>query len=766
MIPNIAKIIIEGDPHPVRFESFCIEMCQRVEGILLVPTSRTYDRGRDGRSPQGILCATLSRSIDDKIKKDITRLVETSAPQRVIYCCSQELTEDKIDKIAAEMRPLLPGGCGLVLYGSRQLAYFAEEKHPGIFEHFYAGEIKNIETRLLSFRTGEETAETRGLRLALAAFGSDEAVALRRTISTRAVLEVLKKVGRATTDSVSSALAADLGLPRPFNARYVAGVLDEARQAGLVDDERDAWILSPRGRHEADSIPPDAVKELLLGRAVIRETLEALIGVQVADTQFEQLWSTLLDVLSELFYTNGFWTISAVNDLIGAKASESRERSSLERLLSDGAKRVAALFRTPELSLEVEQAILDMFLEHSGPAFEWLAKVCERFVALCALGLEPASADEIRKVLRRHYIVLDSDIILTLLCEGEPDHTAAKELVATWRQLGGHILLATPVLEEVAHHAWISGHDFRQTEHLLGKLKGRDNLRYVENAFVRAYHSLERDGKKWPLYIDSFRGKSSSDYSKVLKTLRAELGADTLAEDCEPRLQKAVSEYLIGLRTRSPHKDPAVITGKAQHDGQLLACVAAVRARLARTGGEETVVILTSSTRLHKADRKFRQDIGEPNSVISLGAFSYLLSLVPDSGLGAATLRRALFEFGETAHLPDTERLAMRVIRGTENFNMPWARRVTLQDYLQRSLRKEADKRGTSDVELKKYFERPDRASTSAQLILESVQAMAIDDVKDEELKEAKRTIRLLENEKSQLAEKVQELTREIIGKS
>ena len=36
----------------------------------------------------------------------------------------------------------------------------------------------------------------------------------------------------------------------------------------------------------------------------------------------------------------------------------------------------------PELGAEFEQAVRDMFTERTGPAFDWLARVCERFVAL------------------------------------------------------------------------------------------------------------------------------------------------------------------------------------------------------------------------------------------------------------------------------------------------------------------------------------------------------------------------------------------------
>jgi hypothetical protein len=87
-------------------------------------------------------------------------------------------------------------------------------------------------------------------------------------------------------------------------------------------------------------------------------------------------------------------------------------------MLAEPAKRIAATFTGPELGEDFEQAILDIFNEQSGIAFDWLSRVCERFVALCALGMEITSSEEIRRVVRRQRIVLDSDIVIRVLCSG------------------------------------------------------------------------------------------------------------------------------------------------------------------------------------------------------------------------------------------------------------------------------------------------------------------------------------------------------------
>ena len=96
-----------------------------------------------------------------------------------------------------------------------------------------------------------------------------------------------------------------------------------------------------------------------------------------------------------------------------------------------------SVISTPDLRETVAQAISDLLTERTGPAFDWFTKVAERFVILCSLGLEATSGDELRQVIKSHQIVLDSDIILSYLCDGESDHRKARELLSRWLQLAG-----------------------------------------------------------------------------------------------------------------------------------------------------------------------------------------------------------------------------------------------------------------------------------------------------------------------------------------
>lgn len=250
MLPGIAEPIIVGETNPIRFEKFCSALITSVEHINLVPTSTTYDRGRDARSigqskgsHGAVLCASLNTDIDSKVESDLKRLSSTSKPDRVIYCASQKLTEHRIDQITAIIRNHIEPQCALTVLGAIQLGNLGE-KHPDILTRFYPGEIGSIEEAFLSPK--QESAETRGLRLALFAFGSADARTLRTQISSRAILDVLSHLGPSRPSDICSKLSSDLGLPKPISTSYVEEVLAGMETAGLVCEDLSAWTLRPR----------------------------------------------------------------------------------------------------------------------------------------------------------------------------------------------------------------------------------------------------------------------------------------------------------------------------------------------------------------------------------------------------------------------------------------------------------------------------------------------------------------------------------------
>jgi hypothetical protein len=179
-----------------------------------------------------------------------------------------------------------------------------------------------------------------------------------------------------------------------------------------------------------------------------------------------------------------------------------------------------------------------------------------------------------------------------------------------------------------------------------------------------------------------------------------------------------------------------------------MAAISEARAKLGKIGSQDVVVLISSSPRMKKADVRFRTTLGDPDAVLSLGAASYLLSLVPEAGLGLASLRHALFEFGENAKLADDQRIALRIIKGQDEYDLPWAKRGMLQQKLGDAITKEAQRRGISPDEVQRRVTQPvEGDELPVQLILDCVKAMSIEGTTEAELNKAKRKIEQLEQE-------------------
>lgn len=611
MYGAIAEIILENEKNDYRFESFTREICEKHEGIDFVPTSQSWNRGRDARSTaagrgshRNLICATLNKDVNAKTEADLLRVTATSSPDRLIYCSSQKLSEEKVDEITKLIKRHVPNGSVLVL-GGIQLGALAE-KYADIFEKHYRAEVQAIRSTILAAPSGGTT--TRGLRLALIAFGSDEAAALRHEILRNSVLEFFGDGNTHTVREVTEVFSKDLGLPRPLRTDSVAKIVAAEERTGTIRREGVLWVITAFGSQQLKAVPVQAATHLLEGRQLVRDRLESLVGKKIADMQYQQLWSGLIDFLGGLFYANGLAVIRAVEQFLSGTHDTSTEEPNLRALLVDGIKRTVSVISTPDLRESVGLAILDMLTERSGAAFDWFTKVAERFVILCSLGLEATSGDEIRQVLRSHQLVLDSDIILSYLCEGETDHRKARDLLSWWLQLGGRLLVSPVVLEEVAYHAWIADRDFQETEYLLGKLEKHELRRYIRSAFVRTYHTLEKTSKRWSIYIGQYCGNSKGDYAKILSILRQRLKVETLPEVYDDKLRERITSYLMSS-ARDVYKEAEQledITYKVDRDGRLMASIATARTSQERTAAGGPIVLLSSSHLLRRAENHFR----------------------------------------------------------------------------------------------------------------------------------------------------------------
>jgi hypothetical protein len=253
------------------------------------------------------------------------------------------------------------------------------------------------------------------------------------------------------------------------------------------------------------------------------------------------------------------------------------------------------------------------------------------------------------------------------------------------------------------------------------------------------------------LFIGQYKGNSSGDYTKIQNRLRTRLRAEVLPDSFDAHLASDITEYLM----RAGDDDTGISYDedaqyKHTRDGRLLASLAAARGAAGVLPEYSNFLLLSSSKALRKAERKFSSRLGgEPRIVLTRGSFAYLLSLVPGTKLGADSLRRALFDFGRRAKLQDDERRALRIIRGAEAHDLHWAERHLLQAQLNGAFQIEAKKLGVSAEAVKKRFTAGTDPAVSAEIVSGALRSLAKSTMTEQELSEANRRIRELEEQLS-----------------
>jgi hypothetical protein len=106
---------------------------------------------------------------------------------------------------------------------------------------------------------------------------------------------------------------------------------------------------------------------------------------------------------------------------------------------------------------------------------------------------------------------------------------------------------------------------------------------------------------------------------------------------------------------------------------------------------------------------------------------------------------RALFDFGSHGRLRSHDRKALRIIRSTETYDIPWAERVTLRQQLSKSIKSEADRRGLTRKQIQADISNDTAPEITSKVILDAIQNMAIQSTLERELAESKKKIVELE---------------------
>jgi hypothetical protein len=580
---------------------------------------------------------------------------------------------------------------------------------------------------LLDESAADREAQLVGMKIALATQFQDDARDLRSDLLKTLVLSVLFKQGRCTLRKLAKWASDMLHLPRMVRDEFFADILPILRKQNLIQLEGDTYSLTGPGEDLIRAELDAGNNRLQTGKKHVRERMAELLGQELDRNSFEALWNRIQEEFATIFFFTGLRAISCIASLLDAQGYPGPERP-LDELFAGVRRNIARMGIGGPRAEEVGQAVVDLFGDCDSELFVWLTDVAVKYVGLCSLGLEPRAQDQVVSHLEQIDLIVDTDVVLSFLSTGERPHTTIEELLRRWVLIGGKVLVPPPVLEEVAYHAWISEFEYQEVWRLLAKLQSDEINRYVQKAFVRAF-ARQAGGDfspgRWHAFISEYRGLTPIDDSKIQAILRDE--KFEMVEDFafDPHFAQKVREELFRLRRIDDTTFvPKAVGDKVARDARIVSFLKQRRFQTRSIG--RTTIILSSSPILQQAAAKFESELGGPSPVWPVGALAYLVSLVPGVRMTVSSLRKCLFDEGESDPLDKISRMALRVIRQSNQYEIGYSRRPTLRRELTRRVAIAAKERGQKASLLAEELLEPTEESKA---ILTEVLAGAIDEI-------------------------------------
>ena len=703
--------ILERDDLAIRFENFCVELFGTLDGVEYVTTSRTYDLGRDGKglSLKGgrvppIICCGTEADVVKKSGKDMDRILEFVKPTMLRFCFTDPtFTEYKGNQIEASARNKCPTLEVVRSAGAAQIAQLVVE-HPDAFENHYASELANLRTALAVQGGDASRPELTGLRLALTTQFHDDAQQQRTDLIRNLILTALADGVDKTPRSLASAVSKVLHLPREVHEGWLQSELNDLHGHQLVGVADGAYIITQQGRDEVADRSGLGAQVLLDGQAAVRELIERLTGHPSGDTEFSAVWKILEDGIVTMFLTHGAEVVDSIAS-IAAGERVVQKQETLRSNISEIGNRIRCISGGGGRIKDVAQAIEDSFYERDSKAFGWLTRVAEVFLNLCSLGLDPRAQDQVVQRLQEIELILDTDLILSLLSSGEANHSAVIAVVEGWTKIEGTWLVSASALEEVAHHAWVSGVEFKKVENDLDKMTHGDALHLCDNVFVRGFRAeQERRGRKcsrreFQRYISAFRGQRDHDFSKIVELLK-DFQIQVVAENLDDSKQaKELADHVYNERkVATGYMSVKALREKCDRDGRLAAALLRRRKEIKDDG--KTATVVSTSGALRSAVEPILDDLGQPDPVMYTPAISWLLSQVPGVSLTSSTLRAVLLDAEFPVRLHPIERDALRVLYRSEQYELHYSRRGTLRSAMREEIRSRAAEAGIDKEEL------------------------------------------------------------------
>lgn len=757
--------VLNAETSDPRFEAACNSLVSALEGGASVfGTSASWDLGRDGvgyGAANGIyVLSSLRDDIDHKVLDDLQRITSTTQRiKRLYFCLSNRISEHARTKYEAQLLSEAGQDISITCLGSGQLAEIAD-RNPEIAERHYGAEIENV-LRVMNDEPSEST-ELRGLRLALISTANDTSDSIRKEVYKTGLLDVLLDGVAKTVAKASKDLSDSLRLQRSISEEAVRPHLKALCSEGLVAivAEGPAYTITDKGRADVDARKEAGVDRLLALRQAVRNSIESSLQAPLIEGDFTRLWGVFEERMAHYFMSRGESIVAEICELLGAEEGINSDAAHAPRLsfLTELATAVAATSSHSGRQSELEQAVKDLFSDRTGPASDWLVRIAANFMTACALGLEHTSARAVERLLAKTRLLLDTDVVLSLFGEGEPEHDGVVALVDRWKRLGGEVFVAEPVLEEVARHAYIANNDFNQVRHWIpGTAEERAHL--VGNAFVRSYAELmfKQNARisEWRNYLRMFIGTSEYDWRCVAGTLQADYYIKKMPPPGLPYtdLQHQVQSFLAQFSHTEAARDDAYREDKARRDALLYATLVSFIDKLREQDPSASCLLVSSAKRLIAVEEQFNAT-GESQIVATVSAVVYMLSMMPSVTLGLSAMKSFIFDERRANFSGNFERTVLRLVHGSSERSLPFAKRGSLMRSLRERIIKGANQQGDrrTDSAIIHQYERAafdgNLEKRTLQMISSSLDEIGVD--------------RRIEDENSKLRRQIDELKKQL----
>ncbi|CRM32868.1 hypothetical protein ACIQRH_00995 [Pseudomonas sp. NPDC090964] len=761
---TVSTTVLAMETSDYRFENFCNGIVSTLEGGALVfSTSRSWDLGRDGvgagRASGVYACTSLRDDVDDKCLSDIARITSTTRNiTRIYFCSSHPLSEHRRRENEIAISEKINYAFPIVILGSTQLVETDLHKGSGLLERHYGSEISNT-IRSIGRGPNEDT-EIRGLRLALISSSGDNSAEIRSEVYSSGILDVLADNKTRTLEALTRDFSGALKLQRNVAHEALLPAISRLHAKGLIKEPKGGiYGITPEGHASRQEREKNAVVRLLEGRKAIRAVLESSIGSRFLDSQFNRIWEVFEERMAQYFLSRGDALVEEISALINDDHDTVEPISPLS-FLDDFASAVASTSTHQEQREELRQAVRDMFTDRTSAATDWLVRLSASFLSLCAAGLEHSSSAALSRLFARTTLVLDTDVVLSLLGEGETEHKSIETIVDRWTRLNGSVFAPTPVLEEVAYHASIATRDYREIRHILPGTE-EDRLQLIDNVFVRSFAQLMADKKvqhsHWPTYLNSYKGDTEYDFRKVSAALSdykiQQLPCRSIQEqELEEKVRQFLNERAIGKLSSRAQRNAL---DKAARDAQIYSALIHHLKKLKNDDPAATCLLVSSARRLVQVDTQFQKS-GEQQLVISVAALLQLIALLPDVSLGLSAMKAFLFDEKRRGFSSELERSLLRLVRSSGNYSLPWAKRGTLMRFVRDRLIQDAHQQGdrqlsADDLARIEYDSlTPEKAPQTAALLHQALEAIAVDSRLEQENSALRAQIQDLKNELEQ----------------